>query len=233
MSLEGRRVAVTGATGFLGRYVAKVLREHDADVIGVVRNPDRVPALRAAGVELRRADLADRAALAAGFRGTDAVVSNAALYSLTNRSWAEHERANVQGTRNVFEAAAEAGVRRVVHVSSCAVYGLLARGRIDEDHAQLDGATRRLPHNVYPLSKALSEREAWRLAAMHGIALTSVRPCTIYGAFDPNFVPLIRRLMALPLTVMPAFMRISFVYAGDVAQGIALALEHQRSIGRA
>jgi len=233
MSLAGQRVAVTGATGFLGRYVARVLAEHGARVVGVVRNPDRVPALQAAGVEMRRADLADRAALAAGFRGVDAVVSNAALFSLSNRNWAEHEHANVQGTRNVFAAAADAGVRRVVQVSSVAVYGLTARGHIDEEHAQLDGATRRLPHNVYPLSKALSEQEAWRLAAAHGIALTAVRPCTIYGAFDPNFVPVFRRVVTLPVTVMPAFLRISFVYAGDVAEGIALALERPAAVGRA
>jgi len=233
MSLAGQRIAVTGATGFLGRYVVRVLAEHGAQVVGVVRNPDRVPALQQAGVEMRRADLADRAGLAEGFRGVDAVVSNAALFSLSNRDWAEHERANVQGTRNVLDAAADAGVRRVIQVSSAAVYGLLARGHIDEDHAQLDDATRRLPHNVYPLSKALSEQQAWRLAAAHGIALTAVRPCTIYGAFDPNFVPVFRRLVTLPVTVMPAFLRISFVYAGDVAEGIALALEHSESAGRA
>lgn len=232
-SLAGRRVAVTGATGFLGRYVVRVLAEHGAQVVGVVRNPERVPALQAAGVEMRRADLADRAALAAGFRDVDAIVSNAALYSLSNRNWAEHERANVQGTCNVFDAAADAGVRRIVHVSSAAIYGFGARGRIDEDHALLDAATRRLPHNIYPLSKALSEREAWRLAGVHGMALTTVRPSAIYGAFDPNLVPVFRRVLTLPVTVVPVFLRISFVYAGDVAEGIALALEQPQSVGRA
>ena len=233
MELGGKRIAVTGATGFLGRYIVDVLLARGAHVIGVVRNPGKVPELAARGVELRTADLAERDRLAAGFANADAVVSNAALFSLTNRSWADHERANIEGTRNVLGACADAGVRRVVHVSSVAVYGLLARGRLDEEAPQLGTDTRRMPWNAYPLSKALSEQEAWRLAGEHGIALTTVRPCTIYGAFDPNFMPVFKRITTLPLSIRPVFMRMSYVYAGDVAEGIALALEHDASAGRA
>ena len=122
MNLEGKRIAVTGATGFLGRYLVDALLGHHAKVVGVVRNPDRVPQLAARGVELRKADLASRPDLAKGFAGVDAIVSNAALFSLRNQSWDEHIRTNVDGTRNVFAAAIDAGVKRVVHVSSVAVY---------------------------------------------------------------------------------------------------------------
>jgi nucleoside-diphosphate-sugar epimerase len=233
-ALAGQRIAVTGATGFLGRYVVDVLLARGAHVVGVVRNPDKVPSLAARGVELRRADLAERDRLTAGFAGADAVVSNAALFSLRNTRWADHERANVAGTRNVFGALHDAGVRRVVHVSSVAVYGLFPGERhLDEDAPQLTHDAWRLPWRVYPVSKAVSEQEAWRLAGEHGLALTTVRPCTIYGAFDPNFMPVFRRLVSLPITVMPAGLRMSFVYAGDVAEGIALALEHPESAGRA
>ena len=232
--MTDRRIAVTGATGFLGRYIVDALLARGARVVGVVRNPDKVPALRTRGVELRRADLAERDRLAAGFAGADAVVSNAALFSLRNQRWADHERANVEGTRNVFGAVHDAGVRRVVHVSSVAVYGLFPRGeRIDEDAPQLDARALRLPWRAYPLSKAVSEQEAWRLAREYDLQLTTVRPCTIYGAFDPNFMPLFRRLVSLPVTVMPAGLRMSFVYAGDVAEAIALALERPAAIGRA
>lgn len=233
MDLRGSRIAVTGATGFLGRYVVDVLLARGARLVGVVRNPDRVPALAARGVELRKADLAEPDRLAAGFGGADAVVSNAALFSLTNGRWQDHERANVEGTRNVMHACRDAGVRRVVHVSSVAIYGLFAKGRLDEDAPQLGADTRRLPWNVYPTSKALSEQEAWRLAAAHGLALTTVRPCTIYGAFDPNFMPVFKRVTTLPVSIRPLGMKQSYVYAGDVAEGIALALEQDASVGRA
>jgi nucleoside-diphosphate-sugar epimerase len=233
MELRGKRIAVTGATGFLGRYIVDALLARGAHVVGVVRNPDRVPELAAKGVELRKADLAEPDRLAAGFASADAVVSNAALFSLGNQSWADHERANVEGTRNVMTACAKAGVKRVVHVSSVAVYGIFARGRLHEDAPQLGPETRRMPWNVYATSKAISEQEAWRLARQHGLDLTTVRPCTIYGAHDPNFMPLFKRVSSWPVSFKPVGLRQSYVYAGDVADGIALVLEQDRSIGRA
>jgi nucleoside-diphosphate-sugar epimerase len=198
-----------------------------------VRNPDRVPELARRGVELRRADLAERARLTEGFLGADAVVSNAALYSLGNQRWGDHYRANVDGTRNVLGACVDARVQRVVHVSSVAVYGLGALGAISEDTPQLSEQSRRWPWSIYAISKAVSEQAAWTFAREHDLALTTVRPCTIYGAFDQNFMPLFRRLVGLPLTVLPARLCIGFVYAGDVAEAIALALERDVSAGRA
>jgi UDP-glucose 4-epimerase len=233
MDLRAKRIAVTGATGFLGRYIVDALLARGAHVVGVVRNPSRVPELAAKGVELRKADLGEPDRLVAGFAGTDAVVSNAALFALGNQSWADHERCNVEGTRNVMGACKDAGVRRVVHVSSVAVYGIFARGRLHEDAPQLGAETRRMPWNVYAVSKAISEQEAWRLARQHGLDLTTVRPCTIYGAFDPNFMPLFKRVSSWPLSFRPVGLRQSYVYAGDVAEGIALVLEQERSIGRA
>ena len=239
MELTGKQVAVTGATGFLGRYIVEVLLARGARVIGVVRNPDRVPDLARRGVELRRADLAERDQLVKGFSGADAVVSNAALFAvrkmvgLGNAVWEEHHRTNIQGTRNVFEAMQAAGVTRVVHVSSVAVYGRRLHTRIDEDQPQLSEQTRRTPFNAYQLSKALSERLAWRLAAEHGLQLTAVRPCGIYGAFDPNFMPVFKRLLGLPVTIFPVMLHLPLVYAGDVAEAIALSLERDVAIGKA
>src|SRR5262249_61821169 len=83
--LRDTTIAVTGATGFLGRYVVDALLRRGARVIGVVRNPDRVPALAARGVEMRRADLGSREALARGFAGAAAIVSNAPPLSLRPR----------------------------------------------------------------------------------------------------------------------------------------------------
>src|SRR5436853_6137547 len=122
MNLAGARIAVTGATGFLGRYIVDVLLARGAHVIGVVRNPAKVPELAQKGVELRQADLAQRDRLAAGFADAQAVVSNAALFSLKSTSWRDHEAANIEGTRNVMGACVDAGVRRIVQVSSVAVY---------------------------------------------------------------------------------------------------------------
>jgi nucleoside-diphosphate-sugar epimerase len=234
LELAGSTIAVTGATGFLGRYIVDVLADRGARVVGVVRNPARAPELPERGVELRRADLAEPEALAAAFAGADAAVSNAALFSLRKYRAGLYREANLQGTRNVFDALARAGVRRAVHVSSVVGYRGQAREPLGENHPQYDGSSGRRPWNAYAISKALSEQEAWRLARRHGIGLTCVRPSGIYGAFDTNFMPVHKALAAvLPIGAYPVFMRLPMVYAGDVATAIGLVLEKDVSIGKA
>lgn len=230
--LTDATIAVTGATGFLGRYICAVLLDRGAEVIGVVRRPDRVPQLLEQGVQMRRADLLDRASLEAGFAGADAVVSNAALFRIGQRDWEALHEANVRGTRNVFEAASAAGVGRIVHVSSTAVYADRRGPRLTEESPKLVEDDRN-PFNGYQVSKALSEALAWELAEELGLELTTVRPGPIYGAHDPNFTPWLRRLFGLPVAVVPAFLSLPFVYAGDVAEAIALALENHESVGQA
>ena len=85
MNLRGATIAVTGATGFLGRYIVDALLGRGAHVIGVVRNPRKLPELLHKGVELRQADLAAPEHLKQAFAGAEAVVSNAALLSLGDR----------------------------------------------------------------------------------------------------------------------------------------------------
>jgi nucleoside-diphosphate-sugar epimerase len=202
-------------------------------VIGVVRNPDRVPELRERGVELRRADLAEPERLAAGFRGAEAVVSNAALLSLRVQRWEDYVQTNLDGTVNVCEAAAAAGLRRIVYISSVSVYRGRRQRVVDEDHVQYGAEVRPSRLTAYPISKALAEQAALRVARTHQMDLTILRPGGIYGAFDSNFMPVFKAFMWPKLTLYPAGFRLPLVYAGDVAEAVALALENPVSIGRA
>ena len=219
MQLAGATIAVTGATGFLGRYLVDLLLRRGARVVGVVRNPDRVPELRERGVELRRADLAERERLAAGFRGVDAVVSNAALLSLRHQRWADYVQTNVEGTVNVCEAAAAAGVRRIVYISSVAVYRGRRQRLLDEDHVQYGPEVRPARLNAYALSKALAEQAAFRLARERQLDLTVLRPGGIYGAFDGNFMPVFRAFMRPKLTLYPAWFRLAAGVRGRRRRG--------------
>ena len=231
MELRGKTIAVTGATGFVGRHIAETLLERGAHVIGVVRNPDRVPALLERGVQMRRADLADPDALREAMTGTDALVSNAALLSLRRFDWNDYLQTNVRGTENALGAAAAAGVQRVIQISSVASYRGHTQPLTDEDQPQLDGTARPGPLRVYALSKALSEQRAWQLAAAHGLSLTALRPCGIYGPFDQTIMPVLRRATRSPF--IPSMARLGFVYVRDVAEAVALALEKPISVGRA
>ena len=116
--LKPQRIAVTGATGFLGSHIAQALCAHGATVRAVVRTPSKGAFLEAMGVELVKADLADSEGLKAAFTGCDAVISNAALAIRGRANWEAYYQANVQGTANVFEAIAAAGVPRAVQILS-------------------------------------------------------------------------------------------------------------------
>ncbi|MBL8717626.1 MAG: NAD-dependent epimerase/dehydratase family protein [Myxococcales bacterium] len=226
------KVALTGATGFLGRYLVDALLARGWSVVGVARDPDRVPGLRDR-IGLRRADLLEPDTLVAALEGVDALVSNAALFSLSEGSPAAYARVNVEGTKNLLAAAREVGLRRLVHVSSVAVYKGLPFFPADERHAQWSERDRPSRFTAYAISKALSEQECWRSCARDGIALTTVRPSAIYGAFDPNFTRVLRRWLAWPIVPAPVLARLPFVYAGDVAEAVAECLARPSSVGRA
>lgn len=221
MDLKQSKVAITGATGFLGGYLVDTLLARGAHVVAVVRNPDKAAGLSRRGVEVRKADLADRRALELGFEGVDAVVSNAAVVSFTNMR--ETVRTNIEGTRNVFEALASAGVKRAIAISSTAAYPTTLF-QLDKRTPLRAGTTiGRL--NAYGESKAAAERLAWELCEQHGVALTTFRPCGITGSGDKLMLATLEKLMSLPITLFPVLARVGIVHAADVAEAVALALE--------
>ena len=229
VQLPDATIAITGATGFLGRYLVETLTRRGARVVAVVR--DREKAARVLGTEreVRVADLSDQPALCRAFEGVDAVIANAAVISF--RSPRLTLRTNVDGTRNVFRAIAQAGVRRAVSISSSAAYRALSpRTPLSED-AALQPYGRAWFGNAYGMSKAEAERVACAIAREAGVALTTFRPCGITGPGDPLLMAAIARTMRVPVVPYPAFAAIGVVHAGDVAEAVALALE-QPSVSR-
>lgn len=234
MELSGATVAVTGATGFIGRYLVRTLLQRGARVIAVVRNPDRVPAMAAAGVILRRADLADRGALIEGLRGADAVLSNAGLIGIGEQGFDALMRSNLEGTRNVLTAAAEAGVRRVVMTSSATVYRPVRGHFYRETDPLRDASDRVTRFGWYAVSKAVAEREAWRLAAEHDLLLSTFRPHAVHGAFDDHGATAwMRRLTSQPVGLWLAGLRFPSVYAGDLAIAACRMIERSHAAGKA
>jgi dihydroflavonol-4-reductase len=123
-------VLVTGASGFLGWHVARVLREHGYPVRALVRAGSRVDAL---DVEPVAGDLRDPASLARAVSGCGLVFHVAADYRLWAKEPAEMYRSNVDGTRNLLEASRQAGVERVVYTSTVGCIGVPDGGIGNED----------------------------------------------------------------------------------------------------
>lgn len=185
-----RRIVLTGATGGLGRDAAAWLHAQGVDVVACGRNRQALAALDALGIATRALDLADadEAALARLLEGADGVWHCAAL-SADRGSDADFHRHNVLATANLARAAARAGVRRFVHVSTPALYfDFRHHHRIHEDYRP------RRYVNAYARSKAAAEERLHALASVSAMTLIALRPRAIYGAHDRALLP---RLLAL------------------------------------
>jgi UDP-glucose 4-epimerase len=228
MDLAERSIAVTGATGFLGRYICNALVDRGARVVGTLRSPHRDPDLSAKGVVLRPADLVDTASLRSVFEEVEAVVANAGLIAAQQTS--NFVRINVDGMRNLLEAVVEANVRRLIVVSTVSIYRHKNKEQ-DEKAAQVPYTQRMLQRRPYAATKARAEWLAWNAAEKAGLDLTVVRPGYIYGR-GARFLEGFRSRLSAPVAVIPC-KRIPLAYAGDVAEAIARCLERAISIGRA
>ena len=146
-------VLVTGASGFLGWHVARVLLERGYAVRALVRTGSRVNEL---DVETRIGDLRDAASLERACAGCGLVFHVAADYRLWARHPDELYRSNVEGTRNLLQAARNAGVERVEYTSTVGAIGI-PRGGIGDESTPV-ALEDMVGH--YKRSKFLAERVA-------------------------------------------------------------------------
>jgi nucleoside-diphosphate-sugar epimerase len=129
---------VTGGTGFIGSRLVRRLRERGDDVVALVRSPAKAVELREQGVQLVEGDLSSEQAIRDGVQGCDAVFHVAAVYKVGIPA-SEREGmwdSNVRGTERVLDAAIEAGVPRIVYVSTIAVFGNTHGEVVDESYAR-------------------------------------------------------------------------------------------------
>jgi nucleoside-diphosphate-sugar epimerase len=221
------RIAITGASGFLGGYLVRVLRDRGLRVRAVVRRPEAAAALAAEGFETAMADLADAAALAAAFEGCDGVVSNAAQLNRRGASNEAYAAANVDGARRVAESAVRAGVGRFVQISSVAA--LKARpGHNGPDLPRVGPSDWVVQYIATPAqygrTKAAGEAAAEAACDAAGVRFTALRPGPIYGRGDEAFFGLYRRWQARRFVALPTA-SIPHVHAGDVAKAASLCFE--------
>jgi dihydroflavonol-4-reductase len=202
-------VYVTGADGFIGGHVVRVLRE------------------RGAGVRTDFVDLLDSAGLERVLAGCDALVHVAALYSYDDADERELERVNVEGTRTVLAAAARMGVRRIVHTSTCGTCGPVAGRPATEADAPPDWEL------AVPYKRTKLEAERIVLAAARdGLDAVVVNPTTPVGDGDRRPTPTGAMVAGVARGRFRAYVGstgLNLVDVRDVALGHALALERGRA----
>ncbi|MGH2400316.1 MAG: NAD-dependent epimerase/dehydratase family protein, partial [bacterium] len=172
-ALPGRRVLITGATGFIGGHVAERLIRGRSKVRLVVRRPDRAEAFHAAGAEIRRGDLTNSSTLR-GCCDDIEIVLHCGAWLGTPYDRAVAYAVNVGGTTALAEEALRAGVRRFVHLSSVAVYGPVRSGIVTEKSPPWKGV------HLYGDSKIDGET-ALAAVASRGLPTVVTRPGIVYG----------------------------------------------------
>ncbi len=223
------RIFITGATGFIGRHFIARLRDTPHTVTCLVRRGSRLEHLQLAQARLVYGDILDADAVLAGMQGHDAVVHLAALYSFWERRPRRYYDVNVEGTRRVMECALQAGVSKVVLVSTSLVYGVPAERPFHEDVP----AGRRLL-SAYARSKYAGECIAWELHRSRGLPLVVLYPGGVLGPGDvKSSGQYVRQLVRqeLPARVFEDSV-ITWVHVRDVAEAILLALEKPDTNGR-
>jgi len=219
-----RQILVTGASGFLGSHLVSALARQGLTVRAQGRSRDRIPT--GARVTPVVTALDDVASLTHAARGCDAIVHAAAL----SAPWgprADFIAANVTGTANVLAAARDAGVRRLVHISSPAV---LFDGR---DHHGLTDDAPVPPRLTSQYARTKQQAEQLVRAAAGWLEVVTLRPKAIYGPGDRALVP--RLLAAARAGRLPQVGHgrnaVDLTHVDDVVQAIHCALVTDRGVG--
>ncbi|MBV8082150.1 MAG: NAD-dependent epimerase/dehydratase family protein [Candidatus Eremiobacteraeota bacterium] len=216
------RFFITGATGFIGSRVARLLVEAGQEVDALVRDPSRAQHLARLGVRLHAGDITDAVSLRAPMAGADGVFHIAGWYKIGDRDPAQGAAINIEGTRNVLTAMKELGIPRGVYTSTLAVNGDTHGALVDESYRTAGGPWL----SEYDRTKWVAHHEVAEPMVRDGLPLVIVMPGAVYGPGDTSlvnatFVAYLRRT----LMIAPSITAFCWAHVEDTARAHLLAME--------
>lgn len=219
---------VTGASGFIGGELTRLLVERGERVRVLARPTSNLDPLARLPLDIVRAEFDDPTALIAATAQTQVIYHCAALAADWGL-WRDFAAVNVTGVKNLLDAAVQAGtIERFVHVSSSDVYGY-PRTPVDESQPLRDVGYH------YNRSKIMSERLVDECHRQTGLPTTIIRPVTVFGPRSYNFTVGLARLLGdgdLPFLAQGRA-RAGLIYVGDLLDGMIVAAGSDQAIGQA
>jgi nucleoside-diphosphate-sugar epimerase len=218
------RLFVTGGTGFIGGRLVRKLRERGDEVVALVRSPDKALELERLGVELVKGDLTDVDAIRRGVEGADGAFHGAAIYKvgIPKSQREDMYETNVRGTERVLDAAIQAGVPKIVYVSTVNVFGN-TRGEVVDEGYQRPGNDFL---SYYDETKYESHQVAFDRIAK-GAPIVVVQPGGVYGPGDHSEIGNMIDQASNGKLFAYMFPETGFnlVHVDDVADGTILAFD--------
>ena len=221
------KIFLTGATGFFGSCLARALLEQTGHDLILLARPGRESSLPQDNrVEIATGDLTDPQSLKRCVPACDAVIHAAAMVATWSRHSSTFDRVNVEGTVNLLRTALDAGVSRVIYISS-----FLALGHSENRPlAENDNHERGVHYNDYERTKYLANHKAQELARA-GLPLVILYPTVMYGPGPLTPGNLVSSMIIdfmkkkLKARLGDGRVRWNFVFVEDVVQGVLSALE--------
>lgn len=221
-------ILVTGATGFVGNHVARVLAARGEALRALVRATSKLDLLAdVPGVETCVGDLCDRASLDRAVRGCSMLFHVAADYRFDVADKQQMHKSNVEGTRAILEAAGQAGVARIVYTSTVGCIGLPDSGALGDEDTPV-GLERMI--GTYKRTKFLAEQAALELARQ-GLPVVIVNPTAPVGERDIRPTPTGEVVVRFLSGRMPGYVDtgLNLIDVRDCAEGHLLAAERGRT----
>lgn len=238
-------VLLTGASGFIAKHVALKLLNAGYDVRGTIRRLDRGDEIRTAvtphlvpgagTLSFAQADLEADTGWAQAMEGVSVVVHTASPFPIAQpKDPSDLIRPALEGTRRVLEAAADAGVKRIVLTSSVAAVVDLSKGNHLHDESNWCDPTKDSA-TAYEKSKTLAERKGWEIAKTRGLDLTTINPGLVLGApLDEHYgssLSIVERFLKGKDPMMPP-MGLAIVDVLDVAEMHLRAVQRPETAGK-
>ena len=219
---------ITGGFGFLGQYIVKAIHEHDPEAeLRVLVRTKRKTLLGVESMDRVRliyGELLEPESYVTELQGVDTAIHNAALVSFRRSDADAIYQSNVIGTRNLTQAALDAGCKNFIFISSISAIGFNPNGLSDE--TTLPDMDYKREHDMYGYSKRTSELELMDLADKMRIIV--LNPSVVLGPGSERIRAVYRMARYVPILPMMTYIN-SFVDVRDVAQAVVLALSKGRS----
>jgi len=213
------KIAVTGATGFIGANLCAHLQESGHEVVAVVRDLEKAETVLPANIQVVQGDLKDQDGLESAFRGCHGVMHLAALFNNPESSWDDYRDTNVKAVERVILAASAAGVKRVVHCSTVGV--AIGKGESPYDENS--------PYNPpkwdkYETTKCEGEQMALNYAKDSSTPeVVVIRPAQVYGPGDHSKAKFYK-MVKKRILINPGETLKHLIYIDDLSEAFRLAM---------